>query len=478
MLTGENGILTQAQNAKDRTNEAAKNEQLDLARQEDFINETLNGVEVEQVTDSNPGVLEQEDANTYIINSIEDLVVFAYDVTHVDNYEGKTVKLGTSLDFNSTKSYVDPFRIDYEQYGYDGELKTLLTSGEGFIPIGMGRDEIGTNSFSGIFDGQENQIINLYINDENKNKEKIGLFAINYGTIENLGLIQLNITRSDEEGWLTGGVAGQNRADALISNCFVTGNINVNGIDSVGGITGHNIGMVSDCYNVANISLENTVNKNTTRVAGIAATNSGTGIIERCYNLGNLELIVKNTLEERAEILSGGIGAISSGTINECYDLGKINVKTESLGNETIEIQVGGISGSAGSNTEIRNSYNRGDIIANCNRGSLYIAGIVGKVPNSSNTNINNCYNVGKIEGNCNEIEYIGGIASNFTNVINSYYINQDDFTNTGTGVGTVKTEEEIKEDSFIDLLNSGNDEVIWKHDVNKNNGYPILSWQ
>ena len=53
MLTGENGILTQAQNAKDRTNEAAKNEQLDLARQEDFINETLNGVEVEQVTDSN-----------------------------------------------------------------------------------------------------------------------------------------------------------------------------------------------------------------------------------------------------------------------------------------------------------------------------------------------------------------------------------------------------------------------------------------
>ena len=30
MLTGENGILTQAQNAKNETNKAAKNQQLDL----------------------------------------------------------------------------------------------------------------------------------------------------------------------------------------------------------------------------------------------------------------------------------------------------------------------------------------------------------------------------------------------------------------------------------------------------------------
>ena len=141
MLTGNNGILNQAQNAKNKTNEAAKNEQLDLARQEDLINETLNGVEVEQVTDTAPGVLE-ENGTEYTINSIEDLVFFAYDVTNGNNYEGKTVKLGINLDFNSTKSYVDPFRTDYGEYGYDGELKTLLTSGEGFIPIGTIYDEL------------------------------------------------------------------------------------------------------------------------------------------------------------------------------------------------------------------------------------------------------------------------------------------------------------------------------------------------
>ena len=69
MLTGDNGILTQAQRAKNETEKAADNEQLDLAKQEDFINETLNGVKVEQVTDSNPGVLE-ESGTEYTINSI------------------------------------------------------------------------------------------------------------------------------------------------------------------------------------------------------------------------------------------------------------------------------------------------------------------------------------------------------------------------------------------------------------------------
>ena len=76
MLTGDNGILTQAQNAKNKTEEAERNEKLDLLKQEELINETLNGVEVEQVTDEKPGELEKEDENTLIINSIEDLVFF------------------------------------------------------------------------------------------------------------------------------------------------------------------------------------------------------------------------------------------------------------------------------------------------------------------------------------------------------------------------------------------------------------------
>ena len=39
------------------------------------------------------------------------------------------------------------------------------------------------------------------------------------------------------------------------------------------------------------------------------------------------------------------------------------------------------------------------------------------------------------------------------------------------------KTEEEMRQDSFVELLNNG--ESNWKKDINNiNNGYPILSFE
>ena len=49
----------------------------------------------------------------YTSNKIEDLIFFSYDVRNGNTYIGKTVKLGTNLDFSSSKSYVDAFRTDY-----------------------------------------------------------------------------------------------------------------------------------------------------------------------------------------------------------------------------------------------------------------------------------------------------------------------------------------------------------------------------
>lgn len=62
---------------------------------------------------------------------------FAYDVRNGNTYEGKTVNLGLDLDFNSTRSYVDAFRIDYGKYGHKGELKNSLMLGEGVQCIGL-----------------------------------------------------------------------------------------------------------------------------------------------------------------------------------------------------------------------------------------------------------------------------------------------------------------------------------------------------
>ena len=99
MLTGENGILTQAQNAKDRTEQAEKDEMSDLNSMESLINEYTGDVNIPKVIDEKPGELEQENETTFVINSIEDLVVFSYNVRNGNKYEGQTVKLGVNLDF-------------------------------------------------------------------------------------------------------------------------------------------------------------------------------------------------------------------------------------------------------------------------------------------------------------------------------------------------------------------------------------------
>ena len=164
MLSGENGILNQAKKASEETKKAEVNENSDLVNIESTINEYTSNIKIEQVIDAEPGKLEKKDDITFVINSIEDLVFFSYDVTVNGNkYEGQTVELGTNLDFKSDKSYVDPDRIDYGIYGYSGNLKQLLITGRGFMPIGSTYDtNVSTNYFSGTFNGNYNYICNLY----------------------------------------------------------------------------------------------------------------------------------------------------------------------------------------------------------------------------------------------------------------------------------------------------------------------------
>ena len=291
-ISGDNGILQNAARAKEETEQAEKDEKKKLGDMEDTINEYVTGIEIEQVTDSKPGELETDetDSNTYIINSIEDLVVFASDVRNGNTYEGKTVKLGLSLDFNSNKSYVDPLRTDYGEYGYDGELKTLLTTGEGFKPIGtesyLEAEISKVNTFKGIFDGNDNVIYGLYIDrqiaydGEEYEEYLIGFFGYNEGTIKNLGLINNNITVEKVSGncnVFAGGIVGRNLATGVIDNCYNQGDVTTNFV--TGGVAGRNYGTIENTYNSGEIIGDGTV-------GGIAG--GGTGTYDSCYNLGNI----------------------------------------------------------------------------------------------------------------------------------------------------------------------------------------------
>ena len=260
------------------------------------------------MTDAKPGELEQGEDSTLVINSIEDLVFFAYDVTNGNNYSGKTVKLGTSLDFNSTKSYVD---------------------------IGITTTDDKSRIFSGIFDGKNNCIKNLYINiNSTEIQEKIGFFANNFGIINNLSLLNVNLYMNAKKGTIAG-ISGQNSTNGKINNCIVSGKIELETErGSAGGITGYCSGQINNCGNLADISVNTNLKENGTNCGGIFTSGSQNTEIVNCFNKGDIS--AKSKLDD---LFVGGIGGTTAGKIENCYNSGKIIIEGADV------IKVGGILG-------------------------------------------------------------------------------------------------------------------------------------
>ena len=520
MLTGENGILTQAQRAKNETENAAKQEEMDLAQ----LEATVMGKDVPiiQVDDENPGQLEQENDTTFVINSIEDLVFFSYDVTNGNTYEGKTVKLGTNLDFSSDKSYVDPNRENY--YGYSEKLKEALTSGTGFSPIG---NQERTNSFYGIFDGDNKTICSLYINMNSDENLVAGLFTENYGEIKNIGLVDTNITVQGEVNTIVGGVVGVNFNN--IYNSYVTGSLDITakGYMPVGGICGGTKGSanIEDCYNLASIECKN-INETqydaNITCGGIAgqttAENSDDNEvvnIEKCFNRGNINVDGGNT-----QVLVGGIigscttssitstirncynnetiqGSTSSnvtrgvggiagnwkaGNLSNCYNVGDvIGTKNGNTAQGNI-FGIGGIIGRQSSNSTVENVFNIGKVTSTNSSTDLRVGGITGGggIANATNVSINNSYNTGLIEANGLSNEQVGSIAgSNLITFSNCYYLKETySIGVAGSETSTGVTKWDSIED-FPSVLSVVNVEGAFKEDINNiNNGYPILYYQ
>lgn len=92
-------------------------------------------------TDLNPGELSGTGTagDPYLIQSIEDIVAFSNAVNGGNDYDDEYVKLDLTLDFNSDKSYINPATIEFGDVNGNGTveaLKTELTTGAGFVPIG------------------------------------------------------------------------------------------------------------------------------------------------------------------------------------------------------------------------------------------------------------------------------------------------------------------------------------------------------
>lgn len=323
--------------------------------------------------------------------------------------------------------------------------------GAGFMPIGNSED-----SFSGIYDGFDNEIIGLYINRPSSNNQ--GLFTgIGNATIRNLGVVNANITGKEYIGILAGMIGGSD-----IINCYCSGS--VAGEGRIGSLAGSALIFVNitNCCSLGSATGES-------RIGGLVGETLSPCMIENSFS----ETIVTGYGNEIG--MMGGLVGSNGSDINACYSTGNVN-------------GIAGVGGLVGAdNGTITNCYS----LSNVN-GQSYIGGLVGGT--HSNSTINNCYSVGSVSGSG---DFIGGLVGNYivepSSVSNSFW-NIETSGQISSAGGTGKTTAEMKDvATFTDVTTAGlttawdfagtpNDDVntedIWNINVTDYDGYPFLQWQ
>ena len=605
MLTGNNGILNQASNAKENTEIATEKEIIGRARLEAFSNNWVENMteqefqtaldsqaggrkaiatnigeefevyfieseryyivdkngnieeeKIVEVADLYPGDITTDDKGNaltgdseeeaYQINSIEDLVAFSNIINKTGVYykEGqlleakdaediseKYVELTTDLDFNSKTSYMDSERTDFGDINgndKDGNaLITEMTEGTGYPVIGLNTE------FKGTFEGNNNKIKNLYINNSTSNRT--GFFGTNSGEVRNMivsGKIKSSSSNvggvvSNNSGTIEnvesqmefelenrsvnlGGIVANNNNAGIIKNCRNTRNINITSAYALGGICAQHIGEaeIEDCYNTGNIIIENA-----TMIGGIVGNSSSiTATINKCYNTGNIN--ISSSVGYVGGIKGNGA---NSGIVVNCYNSGNIDVndctgaggiagyhKYGVVGNcyNTGDITatgsrvnlIGGIVGDQTVSCRIANCYNTGDISVKSTTTSAPGIGGISGINYSGGAILKNVTNFGKLSIVAQNQNKIGGIAgTSYSTITNAKYLENTWIKGAGNKQDAVGVMETCTLDYIPEMLETLNVEQIvigdytlpenvrftkWKIENNKNDGFPIFEWQ
>ena len=415
------------------------------------------------VIDKSPGDITKDEngddiqeGQPYEIWCIEDLVAFsnmvngngiklengkAIEINTSTNFTNKTVELKRNLNFKSKYSYTNSKRTDFGDInGNENDGNTLInemTTGTGFNPIGYAQTvpsehiKLGP-SFRGIFDGNGNNIDNIYIN----RSDISGLFGYVSGAkeIKNVN-ISGEIIATDS---FAGGIIGYYN----IGNTYVTTNIikctNKASITSNGGTT------IFWSYNGVS--------------GGIVGWVNGKLLIDSCSNFGNIS----------GEMSAGGITGGDADYIKNCFNAGTII----SSGSTSTDSYAGGIvGGEYASVISIENCYNIGDISAKKVAGGIIGGGTAGSV------NIKNSYNNGNIKNATTKKAMVGNIAFTITN---GYYNSSLMDSTITIDNGLIDIADKSSEE-FINLLNSYRNDgektypIDWKRWKLGEKGYPVL---
>ena len=312
-----------------------------------------------------------------------------------------------------------------------------------FIPIGN-----SSNNFQGTFDGNDNTITGLYINQttdsaaglfgyvfdaEIKNLTMQNCKVVSTGkyvgnfvgyadgvTISNCSAKETEVIGDSDVGGIVGCVFAT--TVTTITNCYNTGSVRGTG-DWVGGIVGEcHYATITNCYNTGSVSGSN--------YAGGIVGYSYSATITNCYNTGSVS----------GYIAVGGIEGGSQGptaTITNCYNTVSVNGSSN----------VGGIVGSVFRIVTITNCYNTESV-----NGSSNVGGIVGYSEYGTVT-ITNCYNTGSVSGDKN---YVGGIVGNVfsgtVTITNCYYLEPISSEAIGSGTATGGYYGKFGEDQKVEI--------------------------
>ena len=405
-------------------------------------------------------ILEGSEEKPYEIWCIEDLVTFSnmtsgkgirledgnpVEITTKNNFGGKYVTLKASLNFKSKLSYANSERTDFKDInGDENDGNTLInemTTGSGFQPI---------SNFVGTFDGENNEIKNIYENTTGY----IGLFGTSAGnTIKNIKISGNMETTSDS---YAGGLISyaSHVTSVTCENCHTDVTIIADNADMVGGLIGRGGTIyLENCSNQGNITA------NQGNVGGIIGY-TNTSNITNCYNTGKIT----------GESSGGIVGYSYYGTpliITNTYNTGKIE-----------GTNAGGIVGyqnGINSIIEIKNSYNIGSVIG------TNVAGILNS--NVSIPTVENCYNAGTLEGTNIEASILGYAVRNYIiqgKILNCFFL---DTTNISV-IGEIAINDsismsinEMQSQILVDKLNSykSDDSEEWKTWKLEENEYPTF---
>ena len=514
MLVGDNGIITQAQNAKRETEEAQAREKLDLAlielQTEKYMNSNYNAEQF--VTDylTNKGMVVQEDI--VIVDGYQ-FVIDRENLTITQSLgkgtESQTIEI--ALNSNLASDYTKA-TLSIEIQGSDNISKIQINGTEVNVPEKADNkytvtQEVTTNGNYSVYvldDNEEYKIGQVQVTGISEDmqistKEELASFRdrVNNGatyegrtiTLKSDIDLQGNVDNQwipigrDDSIVFKGTFDGDNHVirniyidtidtfqglfgsvqDATIKNITVTGSI-VNAGDWVGGIASSLLGntRITNCHNEINIQ-----DLDSYYIGGVVGVINTQSVVEKCSNKGNVRSTGKTKGDET---FIGGISGACHGHIESCYNAG--NIYGYRL--------AGGITGGLVQG-EIRNCYNIGSIEVETRTAG----GISGYIHYYSQatvgyTRIINTYSTGIVNGPMYIGASIGEIANKEIPVeaSNNYALNQNSVPAIGGGVTNTNVKAELKTSEELKQLIGTLGEAFQADAKNINDGYPILSWQ